>query len=484
MATMSLANDPLVDALVASLGEAKVRTDPVELGLFHGDASTFEEGAAGVVCVPTTAEEVTRIVALCAAHKRPFVARGGGTGLAGGAVPCGDRPVVIALSKLDAVLEVNVDGRYALVEPGVINLDLTRHLGQFGFHFAPDPSSQQASTIGGNLANNAGGPHCLAYGVTNAHILAAELVLPSGEVVTVGGLGNDPVGYDLRGVVVGGEGMLGVVTKVAVRITPNPKALATMLAAFDDVSDAARAVSSIIAGGLVPAAIEMMDRNAVRMVEDFIHAGYPRDAEAVLLVEVDGEPGSVADAEALVAHICHEHNASSVRTASDDAERDLLWRGRKAAFGAVARIKPNYYLHDTVVPRGKLVEVLQRVYEIAEEQDLIVLNVFHAGDGNLHPIFAYDRRTPGVMERVHAAGDALIKASLAVGGVLSGEHGIGLEKQGYMSLLFSDEQLAQQGLLREVFDPDGISNPMKVIPTGASCGDIQHLAATPKGAWL
>ena len=300
----------------------------------------------------------------------------------------------------------------------------------------------------------------------------------------VGHLGNDPVGYDLRGIIVGGEGMLGVTTKIAVRITPNAKAVATMLAAFGDVSDAARSVSAIIAGGLVPAAIEMMDRNAVKLVEDFINAGYPRDAEAVLLVEVDGEPAAVAEAEAFVNKLCAEHGASSVRSAADDAERDLLWRGRKAAFGAVARLEPNYYLHDTVVPRGKLVEVLQRVYEIAAEQDLVVLNVFHAGDGNLHPIFAYDRRVEGIMDRVHAAGDGVIRASLDAGGVLSGEHGIGLEKQGFMKLLFSDEQLAQQELLRQVFDPARISNPLKVLPTGSSCGEIQHLDKVPEGVWL
>ena len=475
--------DPLVAELTAVVGADRVRTDPVELALFRKDASTFDTGAAAVVVMPAARHQVAPVVAACARHRRPFIARGGGTGLAGGSVPLGADPVVIALTQLDQVLSVDAAARVAWVEPGILNLDLSRHLARWGLHFAPDPSSQQTSTLGGNVANNSGGPHCLTYGVTNAHILAVELVLPDGRTTVVGDLGGDPCGYDLRGVVVGSEGMLGIVTAVAVRLTPNPPAVTTMLAAFSSMRDAAATVTSIIAAGMVPAAIEIMDRNAISIVEDFVGAGYPRDAAAVALIEVDGLPDGVDAAARQVADIANGHQATSVRVAADDAERALLWKGRKAAFGAVARLKPDYYLHDTVVPRTRLVEVLDRVYEIAERHQLTVINVFHAGDGNLHPILAYDRRRPGMAERVHAAGAEIVQASLDVGGVLSGEHGIGIEKRDYMGLLFSAVDLDHQDRLREAFDPDRIANPGKVLPTGASCAEAQQLRHVPEGVW-
>lgn len=476
--------DPLEADIRDVLGPDQVRTDPIDLGLYRSDASTFDLGAAGMVCMARSAEDVQKIIKACAKHGRPFVARGGGTGLAGGAIPCGDRPVVIALSALDEIIEVDLDARLAWVEPGVINLDLTRHLNQFGFHFAPDPSSQQASTIGGNVANNSGGPHCLAYGVTNAHVLAMELVLPNGEVAMIGQDGGDSVGYDLRGVVVGSEGMLGVATKIAVRITPNPPAVATLLAAFGSVREAASAVTAVIGAGLVPAAIELMDRNAIKLIEDFVHAGYPTDAEAVVLLELDGMHEGVAATSSQVEEIFESNSALSVRLAADDTERALLWKGRKAAFGAVSQAQPDYYLHDTVVPRTRLVEVLESVYEIAERHDLMVINVFHAGDGNLHPILAFDARVPGRLDVVHQAGKEIVEASLAAGGVLSGEHGIGVEKQDYISLMFSPIDIAQQDLLRSAFDPMRISNPGKVLPTGATCAEMQRMPKAPTGAWV
>lgn len=475
--------DPLVPELAAAIGADRVRTDPVELALFRRDASTFDQGTAAVVATPTSREQVQAVVAACARHGRPFIARGGGTGLAGGAVPVGSQPVVIALAKMDRVLSVDADARVAWVEPGVLNLDLSRSLARWGLHFAPDPSSQQSCTIGGNVANNSGGPHCLSYGVTNAHILAVELVLPDGRRTVIGDLGGDPVGYDLRGVVVGSEGMLGVVTAVAVRLTPNPPAVKTMLAAFATMRDAAATVTAIIGAGLVPAAIEIMDRNAISIVEAFVGAGYPLDAAAVALIEVDGLPDGVEAATAAIGLLANDHGATSVRIAADEAERALLWKGRKAAFGAVARLEPDYYLHDTVVPRTRLVEVLDRVYEIAERHQLTVVNVFHAGDGNLHPILAYDRRVPGQTERVHAAGAEIVQASLAAGGVLSGEHGIGIEKRDYMGLQFSTVDLEHQHRLRCAFDAAGIANPGKVLPTGASCAEVQHLPRTPEGVW-
>jgi glycolate oxidase len=475
--------DLLVDELRSELGADRVRTDPIELALFRKDASTFDTGGAAVLVVPGDRHQVAAVVRACARHGRPFVPRGGGTGLAGGAVPLGDAPVVIALAQLDRVLEVDAAARVAWVEPGVLNLDLSRHLARWGLHFAPDPSSQQACTIGGNVANNAGGPHCLSYGVTNAHILAVELILPDGRRTVLGDLGGDPVGYDLRGVVVGSEGMLGVVTAVAVRLTPNPPAVKTMLAAFASMRDAASTVTAIIGAGLVPAAIEIMDRNAISIVEDFVGAGYPRDAAAVALIEVDGLPDGVEAAAGTVGRIATDNGATSVRIAADETERALLWKGRKAAFGAVARLEPDYYLHDTVVPRGRLVEVLEQIYRIADHHQLTVINVFHAGDGNLHPILAYDRRRPGVLERVHTAGAEIVQASLDAGGVLSGEHGIGLEKRDYMSLLFSAVDLDHQNRLRCAFDRAGLSNPGKVLPTGASCAEAQHLRHVPEEVW-
>jgi glycolate oxidase len=473
------AHAALAADLAAALAPDRVRTGGVELGLYGRDASVLA-GEAAVACFPTSTEEVAAAVRVARRHGRPFVARGSGTGLAGGAVPVGD-PVVIVTTKMDRILSVDPDDRVAWVEPGVVNLDLTRALAPHGLHFAPDPSSQQACTIGGNVANNSGGPHCLAYGVTSAHVLAVEVVLPDGAVTMLGGLDPEPAGFDLRGVFVGSEGTLGIATRIAVRLTPDPPAVATLLLDFGSVDAAAETVSGIIAAGILPAALEMMDRRITQAAEEFVHAGYPTDAAAVLLAEVDGLPAGVADAVARIGDIGRAHGARAVRVAADDAERALLWKGRKSAFGAVARVAPNYYLHDTVVPRTRLVEVLTEVYAIAERHDLDVMNVFHAGDGNLHPLLLFDARQPGVMDRVHAAGDEIVRVSLAAGGVLSGEHGIGLEKRDLMPLLFGPDDLDAQARLREAFDPDGVANPTKVLPAGSRCGDLQTV---PEGVWV
>jgi glycolate oxidase len=473
----------LVKELAGALSPDRVRADSAERALFAHDASVFAGGLAGPVCFPTSTAEVQAIMLISAAHGRAIVARGAGTGLAGGAIPLGG-PVVVVTTKMNRILDVDIDNRVAWVEPGVVNLDLSKHLRPLGFHFAPDPSSQQACTIGGNVANNSGGPHCLAYGVTTQHVLALDVVLPDGELVSLGGIDAEPDGYDLRGAFIGGEGTLGIATRIAVRITPNPSAVRTLLLAFGSIEGAANTVSGVIAAGIVPAAMEVMDRPITEAVENFVHAGYPTDAAAVLLAEVDGlEAGTRTDAERIT-EIGLANGATSVRVAADDDERARLWKGRKNAFGAVAQIAPSYYLHDTVVPRSALAGVLRAVYEIAERHQLLVVNVFHAGDGNLHPLLLFDRREPGVMERVHAAGEEIVHACLDAGGVLSGEHGIGVEKQKYMQLMFGPDDLDHQARLRRAFDPTCRSNPGKVLPSSHSCADLQALRAVPTGVWV
>jgi glycolate oxidase len=469
----------LVDDLHAALAPERVRDGATELSLYRRDASNME-GSTSVVCLATSTADVQACVRAANRHGVPFVARGSGTGLSGGAVPL-DGAVVIATSRMNEVLSVDPANRQAWVEPGVLNLDLSRQVDAHGLHFAPDPSSQQTCSIGGNVANNSGGPHCLAEGVTASHVLAMEVVLPDGTVTMLGGEDPEPDGYDLRGVFVGSEGMFGVATKVCVKLTPNPPTVQTLLMDFTTVEDGAGTVSDIIAAGMVPAAVEMMDQLCLGAVEAYIHAGLPVDAAAALLVEVVGLPHGVAADVARIEELARHRNVRTVRIAADDAERALLWKGRKSAFGAIARIKPNYYLHDTVVPRSKLPEVLNKVYEIARRHDLLVLNVFHAGDGNLHPLLVFDKREPGVMERVHAAGEEIVRASVGAGGVLSGEHGIGLEKRDMMHLMFSPVDLAAQQALRTAFDPHGRANPGKVLPSPATCADVQ---AVPEGAWI
>ena len=476
------ADAALTADLGAAIGAERVRADSASRYLVSRDASIYSEGSAGPLCLPVSTEQVADCVRIAADHGRAVVPRGAGTGLAGGAAPLG-RPVVLSLTAMNELLSVDLDNGVAWVQPGMVNLELSRRLAPYGMHYAPDPSSQQACTIGGNVATNSGGPHCLAYGVTSAHVVALEVVLSDASVVTLGDLSAEPAGYDLRGAFVGSEGMCGIATAAAVRLTPNPAAVRTMLMAYDDVSSGAATVGAIIAAGIVPAAIEMLDRRCIQAIEDFAKAGYPRDAAAVLLVEVDGPAGGVATSAERVAEIATANGATSVRLAADDDERARLWKGRKSAFGAVANILPDYYLHDTVVPRSRLTEVLEQVYEIADRYDLTALNVFHAGDGNLHPILAFDARVEGTMERVHAAGREIIEASLAVGGALSGEHGIGVEKRDYMDRMFSDADLDQQGRLRAAFDPHCRMNPGKVLPSAHSCADIGSLRAADGRIW-
>jgi len=447
-----------------------------DLMLVSRDASNIE-GRAGLFFAPSTVDEVVSVVRHCVERRIPFVARGAGTGLAGGAVPA-DGAAVISLMQMNRVREVNLPGRWAWVEPGVLNADLTRIVSQHGLLFAPDPSSQQSCSIGGNVANNSGGPHCLSEGATSAHVLAVEVVLSDGSVTV---LDQESAPFDLRGGFVGSEGMFGIATAVKVRLLPRPPHVATAVIGFPTIDTGARAVSAIIAGGVVPSALEMMDAPITRAVEDYVHAGFPLDAGALLIIEVEGLTHAVRHGMETCLAVCRAHGATSVRLAESASERALIWKGRKTAFGAIARIAPNYYLHDTVVPRRKLASVLSQVGEIASAEDLMVMNVFHAGDGNLHPLLLFDKRVPGVMDRVHRAGAEIVRVSIEAGGVLSGEHGIGLEKRDFMRLMFDDADLVAQRMLREAFDPSGLANPGKVLPSGAGCGDPLGI---PTGAWI
>jgi glycolate oxidase len=457
----------------------QVRTGHTETNLYRHDASNMSN-PAGIVCFAESTSDVAAIVGVANRTRTPFVARGSGTGLAGGAVPPDDA-IVISTAKMTRILSVDDVNGLAWVEPGLFNLDLSRMIAHLGVHFAPDPSSQQTCSIGGNVANNAGGPHCLADGVTNAHIRAVEVVLPDGSVTVFGGEDPEPGGLDLRGVFVGSEGLFGVATNVCVRLMQNPPEVATLLLDFGSVHDGAQLVSDVIADGIVPAAMEMMDQLCLVAVEEFIHAGLPVDQAAALLIELVGLPAGVAADVARIRELAEARGVGTIRVAADEAERALLWKGRKSAFGAIANIAPNYYLHDTVVPRHRLPDVLEKIYEIVDRHDLRVLNVFHAGDGNLHPLLLFDAAEPGVMDRVRAAGIEIVRVSVEAGGVLSGEHGIGLEKRDLMPLMFSEVDLSAQEAMRQAFDPDLLANPDKVLPNPATCADIQRI---PEGAWI
>ncbi len=455
--------------LTAALGPERVKSHPLELHVFGKDAGVTR-GEVAAVAFPETPAEVAACVRIGRRHGVPVIARGAGTGLSGGAVPL-EPALLVVLTRMNRIEEVDAESRTVWVGPGVVNLDLSHEVAPLGLYYAPDPSSQQACTIGGNVGTNAGGLHCLSAGTTVAHILAVEFVTAEGDILTVGGAGPDPIGLDLRAVLVGSEGTLGIVTRVLVRLMGTPPDTRTLLLAFGSIEDAAATVSGIIAAGLVPAALEMMDRVTVENVENFVHAGFPTDAAAVLLAEVEGHPVAVEAEADLIAGIAAEHHATEVRIGWEQDEADLWWKGRKSAFGAVAQSAPDYYLHDTVVPRTRLVDVMKQVYEIGERYGLVMMNVFHAGDGNLHPLIAYDGSDPEVLAHVQAAAEEIVRVSIDAGGALSGEHGIGLEKRDLMPLVFGPVDLDAQARLREAFDPAGLLNPGKVLPLGSRCGD-------------
>lgn len=450
--------------LEAILGDEDVITDPERLLAYECDGLSIHKHLPSAVIFPESAEEVVRAVKVLARHRIPFLARGAGTGLSGGAVAV-QGGVIFELARMNRILEIDYENQLAVVEPGVINSALTRAVADAGYFYAPDPSSQMACTLGGNVAENAGGPHCLKYGMTGHHILGLEVVLPDGTMVTLGGHGADAVGYDLLGLFIGSEGTFGIATKITVRLTRQPQAVKTLLADFLSVEDASRAVSAIIAAGILPSALEMMDRATIEAVEASVYAaGLPTDAAAVLIIEVDGLEASVAYEAERIVEICRAHGARQVLVARDEAERARLWAGRKGAFGALGRISPDLMVQDAVIPRSKLPEVLPEIYRIAARYGLRMANVFHAGDGNLHPNICFDGRDPEEVERVKAACREIMHLCVRVGGSLTGEHGVGLDKIAYMPLVFTEEDLEAMARVRAVFDPEGLCNPGKVLP--------------------
>src|SRR5262247_358974 len=457
--------------LEGMLGKGGVLSEPEELLVYESDGLTLFRALADFVVFPTSVEQVSAVVKLANRESLPFVARGAGTGLSGGCLPA-EGGLVISLMRMNRVLEIDYDNQIAVVEPGLVNLHLSWAVGARGFYYAPDPSSQQACTIGGNIATNSGGPHTLKYGVTVNHVLGLEVVMPDGEIVWLGGRTRDPLGYDLPGVFVGSEGTFGIATKIVVRILKKPAAVKTVLAVFDRIEQASVAVSAIIGRGLVPAAVEMIDQLTIQAVEDAFGCGYPRDAAAALLVELDGLAAGMEVQTERITAACRESGARDVRLARDEAERQLLWKGRKSAFGAYGRISPAYMVMDGVIPRTKLPYVLRRVNEVVAEYGLRVGNVFHAGDGNLHPNILYDPRKPGEEARVVAAGGEILKVCAEVGGSISGEHGIGLEKADYMPLIFSEADLACMKRVKDAFNPTGRCNPGKVFPNRKACVEV------------
>jgi glycolate oxidase len=468
----------LVAELASVVGDAYVVHAPEDLIVFEYDGSVDKALPLAVV-VPDSTEDVSRIVQVARRHGVPMVARGAGTGLSGGAI-ADEGAIVIALTRMTRILEVDVENRLAVVEPGVVNLKLSEHVSRHGLYYAPDPSSQQACTIGGNVAENSGGPHCLAYGVTTNHVVGIEVVLADGSVQWLGGKTREAPGYDLRGIVIGSEGTLAIVTKVAVRLLRQPEAVRTLLAVYRDLEDASRAVSGVIAAGIVPAALEMMDDLCIEAAEPAVHAGYPAGAGAVLLVEVDGLLESVEEEAVEIERVCRQYDPMEVRTASNDAERNALWAGRKGVLGALGRLAPNYLLVDGTIPRTKLVEVLSRIRELSKEAGLPIANLLHAGDGNLHPAVLFDERNPGETQRVLEIGGRILKLCVDVGGVLSGEHGIGLEKQEYMPLMFTDYDMRAMAGLKPAFATDGMFNPGKIFPTGTAHYDVAQARAVAK----
>jgi glycolate oxidase subunit GlcD len=460
-------DDVLAARLAAVVGGRYVLRRPAELRVYDADGLPGYHRRPALAVLPGTRDEVVAVVRLLAEAGVPFVARGAGTGLSGGALADGAAhgAVLLGLNRLTRVLRVDAENRLAVVEPGVVNAKLGQAVAPLGLHYAPDPSSQSACTVGGNVAENAGGPHCLKYGVTLNHVLAATVVLPDGEVVALGSADGEPAGYDLLGAFVGSEGCFGVVLDVTVRLTRDPEAVRTLLASFASIEDAARATSAIIASGIVPAALEVMDRPAILAVEASVYAaGYPTDCAAVLLCEVDGPAAGLDDDAARVAALCRASGAGEVRVAGDAAERQRLWQGRKKAFGAMGRLAPSLVLQDAVVPRTKLPAVLAAVAAAGARHRVRVANFFHAGDGNLHPTVPYDAADADEAARVHAAMGDIMRACVDAGGTITGEHGVGLDKLPYMERLFDAPTLAAMCRLREVFDPERRANPGKVVP--------------------
>ncbi|MEO5981333.1 MAG: FAD-linked oxidase C-terminal domain-containing protein [Pedococcus sp.] len=462
--------DVLARRLRTLVGEHAVITDRQQLRTYECDGLTHTKVVPAIVVLTETTAHVAAVVTECARGGVPFVARGSGTGLSGGALPHADG-VLIVLSRMRAILEVDRANQRAVVEPGVINLQLSDTTRPEGYYYAPDPSSQQVCSIGGNVAENSGGAHCLKYGFTTNHVTGLELVTPQGDVVVLGGKAPDPTGYDLLGAVIGSEGTLGVATQVTVRLTRSPQDVSTLLAAFASTDQAGAAVSAIIGAGVIPAAIEMMDALAIEAAEAAVHCDYPAGAGAVLVVEIDGPAADVRHVFAEVERHCQEAEAFEIRIARDDAERALFWKGRKSAFAAVGRISPDYIVQDGVIPRTALPEVLRQIAALSFDSGVRVANVFHAGDGNLHPLVLFDASQPGEAERAEEVSGAILDLCIEHGGSITGEHGVGSDKAKFMPRMFTDDDLDTMQLLRCAFDPDSISNPGKIFPTPRLCGE-------------
>jgi len=461
----------IVRELAAIVGRDWVISDPDELTVYECDAMTFlEKTSPDIVVLPDSTEQVVEVVKLCDRERLSFLPRGAGTGLSGGAIAL-QGGVIVGLNRLNRILEIDLTNQRAVVEPGLVNLALTQAVQEHGHYFAPDPASQAASSIGGNVAENAGGPHCLKYGTTTMHILGIEVVLASGEIVQFGGKTLDCPGYDLTGLFTGSEGTLGIATKVTVRLMRQAEAVKTLLASFCAIDTASLVVSEIIATGIIPSALEMMDQHIIRALEEWLHIGYPEGAGAVLLIELDGPVAEIEAQTKQIEQICVRHGALDLRIAGDEQERARLWRGRKGAVAAVGRITHDFYLQDGVVPRTTLPQVLREVQAIAERNAVVIANVFHAGDGNLHPLICFDSRRDGELQKALAAGAEIMRLCLSVGGSITGEHGIGIEKIDFIPLMYTPDDLEAMRRVRAAFDSSSRCNPGKLLPATRSCSE-------------
>lgn len=454
--------DAVIRGLAQRVGEANVLSSAMQIKLYEYDASLIRSKPDCIV-LPTSTEQVSQVLKFAHEHRIPVIARGSGTNLSGGSVTV-QGGIAVVLTRMNRILEIDIENLRVLVQPGVITLDLKNELAKHGYLYQPDPASEKVTTIGGNFGENAGGPHCLKYGVTSNHVLGVELVLADGQVVRVGGKALDNPGFDLMGVLGASEGTLGIVTEAALRIMPKAEAVKTMLCIYDSIEEGSNTVTAVIGEGIIPATLEMMDNLTIKAVEEAYHVGFPTDAAAILIIELDGLKDGMDRLTERILDICRQHNVREIRVAKDQAERDRIWAGRKGAFGAVGRLRPNYLVNDGTVPRTRLPETLARVVEIGRKYNLPIANVFHAGDGNLHPLILFDERDKEELARVHAAATEIMQVCAEMGGTISGEHGIGVEKLHGMSYIFSAKDMAAMKKVKAAFDPLNLLNPGKVLP--------------------
>lgn len=469
--------------LTELLGTGRVVSDPAELITYECDGLTISKSLPDLVVYPESTEEVVSIVKICTRSRIRFLARGAGTGLSGGAVAA-NGGVIVQMSRMNRILQIDFDDEIAVVQPGVVNLDLSEATWQEGYHFAPDPSSQKACTIGGNVAENAGGPHTLKSGVTTNHVLGMKAVLPSGEVLDLGGPYGDAVGYDLTGLFVGSEGTFGIITEITVKLISNPESHRTFLSTFNSVEAASNTVSKIISSGIIPSALELIDNPVIRAVESRLKAGFPTEAESILLIEIDGPASVLEEEEKEIETICRQQGAVDLQRAELEEERELLWRGRKEAIGALGRITPAFYTNDGVVPRSKLPEILEWDMEMGRKHGLRVAHVCHAGDGNIHPIILYNPDIPEEVEAARKTSRDILKKCLDLGGSLTGEHGIGMEKMEHFHLMFSESDQGQMRRVRDLFNPGSLLNPNKIFPSGSACGEVRTKRTPSRAGWL